>query len=257
MRGPRHDPPRRARQGAGAAAVVADGRPRPRVGARRRRRPRSGRVHAGHDVAVRGQVRSTTSTRRAASTSSRSSTATPAPRASSRSKPDSNPPSARTCSREVVLMQRDPRPRPPAGSPDDRHPARDASARHLDARRAGAARQVGERAAPHRPWSPAPGAGGRWPDAVRPRDRTRSSAPRKTSSRRLYRDGWMPMLAEGDDARLLWYMNHAHGSGPVVQRRDDHRRARRRGVGTPGRSASAAGDLREWMHVRSTPPGTT
>ena len=30
-----------------------------------------------------------------------------------------------------------------------------------------------------------------------------------------YRDGWMPMLAEGDDARLLWYMNHAHGSGPA------------------------------------------
>ena len=31
----------------------------------------------------------------------------------------------------------------------------------------------------------------------------------------LYRTGWMPMLAEGDDARLLWYMNHAHGSGPA------------------------------------------
>lgn len=29
----------------------------------------------------------------------------------------------------------------------------------------------------------------------------------------MYRDGWMPMLAEGDDARLLWYTNHAHGSG--------------------------------------------
>ena len=28
-----------------------------------------------------------------------------------------------------------------------------------------------------------------------------------------FRDGWMPLLAEGDDARLLWYMNHAHGSG--------------------------------------------
>ena len=28
-----------------------------------------------------------------------------------------------------------------------------------------------------------------------------------------FRDGWMPMLAAGDDARLLWYMNHAHGSG--------------------------------------------
>jgi hypothetical protein len=30
-----------------------------------------------------------------------------------------------------------------------------------------------------------------------------------------FRDGWMPMLAAGDDARLLWYTNHAHGSGPA------------------------------------------
>jgi hypothetical protein len=30
-----------------------------------------------------------------------------------------------------------------------------------------------------------------------------------------FRDGWMPMLAVGDDARLLWYTNHAHGSGPA------------------------------------------
>ena len=28
-----------------------------------------------------------------------------------------------------------------------------------------------------------------------------------------FREGWMPMLAKGDDARLLWYTNHAHGSG--------------------------------------------
>lgn len=28
-----------------------------------------------------------------------------------------------------------------------------------------------------------------------------------------FREGWMPRLAEGDDARLLWYTNHAHGSG--------------------------------------------
>lgn len=28
-----------------------------------------------------------------------------------------------------------------------------------------------------------------------------------------FREGWMPMLARGDDARLLWYTNHAHGSG--------------------------------------------
>jgi hypothetical protein len=29
-----------------------------------------------------------------------------------------------------------------------------------------------------------------------------------------FRDGWMPMLAAGDDARLLWYADHAQGSGP-------------------------------------------
>lgn len=28
-----------------------------------------------------------------------------------------------------------------------------------------------------------------------------------------YREGWMPTLANEDDARLLWYTNHAHGSG--------------------------------------------
>ena len=62
----------------------------------------------------------------------------------------------------------------------------------------------------------------------------------------LYRTGWMPMLAAGDDARLLWYMNHAHGSGPAYtvvtitgvrdgaawQRLDERIRT---------------GDLREWM----------
>ncbi|HET6949716.1 MAG TPA: hypothetical protein VFI47_05040 [Acidimicrobiales bacterium] len=30
-----------------------------------------------------------------------------------------------------------------------------------------------------------------------------------------YRDGWMALLASGDDARLLWYLNQAHGSGPA------------------------------------------
>jgi hypothetical protein len=29
-----------------------------------------------------------------------------------------------------------------------------------------------------------------------------------------FRDRWMPALAEGDDARLLWFLHHAHGSGP-------------------------------------------
>jgi hypothetical protein len=30
-----------------------------------------------------------------------------------------------------------------------------------------------------------------------------------------YRDSWMPLLAKGDGARLLWYCKHAHGSGPA------------------------------------------
>lgn len=30
-----------------------------------------------------------------------------------------------------------------------------------------------------------------------------------------FRDGWMPMLAADADARLLWYANHAHGTGPA------------------------------------------
>jgi hypothetical protein len=28
-----------------------------------------------------------------------------------------------------------------------------------------------------------------------------------------YRDEWMPLMAKTDHARLLWYTNHAHGSG--------------------------------------------
>ncbi|HWS93594.1 MAG TPA: hypothetical protein VN306_14230 [Mycobacterium sp.] len=30
-----------------------------------------------------------------------------------------------------------------------------------------------------------------------------------------FRKGWMPTLAQGDEARLLWYANQAHGSGPA------------------------------------------
>jgi hypothetical protein len=30
-----------------------------------------------------------------------------------------------------------------------------------------------------------------------------------------YRDGWMPLLGKGDDARLLWYCVHIHGTGPA------------------------------------------
>ena len=31
----------------------------------------------------------------------------------------------------------------------------------------------------------------------------------------LFRDGWMAALADGDDGRLLWYCNQAHGAGPA------------------------------------------
>jgi hypothetical protein len=60
------------------------------------------------------------------------------------------------------------------------------------------------------------------------------------------RDGWMRTLAGGDDARLLWYANQAHGTGPaytvitVTAVRDGlawERLARR----------IQSGDLREWM----------
>jgi hypothetical protein len=30
-----------------------------------------------------------------------------------------------------------------------------------------------------------------------------------------FRDGWMPTIGAGDEARLLWYANQAHGSGPA------------------------------------------
>jgi hypothetical protein len=30
-----------------------------------------------------------------------------------------------------------------------------------------------------------------------------------------FREGWMPAVADGDDARLLWFCHHAHGSGPA------------------------------------------
>jgi hypothetical protein len=32
-----------------------------------------------------------------------------------------------------------------------------------------------------------------------------------------YRDKWMPELAAGDDARLLWYCHQAHGTGPAYR----------------------------------------
>ena len=32
-----------------------------------------------------------------------------------------------------------------------------------------------------------------------------------------YRDRWMAALAEGDDARLVWYVHQAHGTGPAYR----------------------------------------
>ncbi len=60
-----------------------------------------------------------------------------------------------------------------------------------------------------------------------------------------FRDGWMPALADGDEARLLWYLDLAHGSGlsyravtvtAVVDGRAWERLAER----------VAHGDLRAW-----------
>jgi hypothetical protein len=62
-----------------------------------------------------------------------------------------------------------------------------------------------------------------------------------------YRNGWMESLAGGDDARLLWFLHHAHGTGPsyqvvtVTALADGaawERLARR----------VQAGDLRDWVH---------
>jgi hypothetical protein len=33
----------------------------------------------------------------------------------------------------------------------------------------------------------------------------------------MYHDEWMGTLAQGDDARLVWYLNHTMGSGPAYQ----------------------------------------
>jgi hypothetical protein len=61
-----------------------------------------------------------------------------------------------------------------------------------------------------------------------------------------YREGWMPTLAKEDDARLLWYANHAHGSGVsynvvtisgIVDGAAWERLARR----------TQSGDLKPWM----------
>src|SRR6185437_8449795 len=66
-----------------------------------------------------------------------------------------------------------------------------------------------------------------------------------------FREGWMPTLARGDDARLLWYLNLAHGSGwsyrvvTITAVRDGaawERLARR----------IQSGDLQDWMRELDT-----
>lgn len=60
-----------------------------------------------------------------------------------------------------------------------------------------------------------------------------------------FREGWMPALAETDDARLLWYLNLAHGSGAA------YTVVTVTGVADAGAWGALdervrAGDLREW-----------
>jgi hypothetical protein len=66
-----------------------------------------------------------------------------------------------------------------------------------------------------------------------------------------FRDEWMPRLAKGDDARLLWYLTQAHGTGPAY----------RFITITAVRDGSAwealaerirSGDLQEWMATLDT-----
>jgi hypothetical protein len=60
-----------------------------------------------------------------------------------------------------------------------------------------------------------------------------------------YRDGWMPALAEGDDARLLWYLDLAHGSGLSYRVVTVTAVADGRAWERLGRRV-ASGDLRAW-----------
>lgn len=61
-----------------------------------------------------------------------------------------------------------------------------------------------------------------------------------------YRDGWMPLLAGGDDARLLWYFHLAHGSG--LSYRVVTYTAVRDGAAYERLAARAKeGDVRDWL----------
>jgi hypothetical protein len=43
------------------------------------------------------------------------------------------------------------------------------------------------------------------------------SGPHEDEFDEAFRKGWMAALAAGDDARLLYYLHHAHGTGPSYQ----------------------------------------
>jgi hypothetical protein len=61
-----------------------------------------------------------------------------------------------------------------------------------------------------------------------------------------YREGWMPQLAKDGDARLLWYLNHVHGTGPAYHVVTIT--AVRDGAAWEDLVRRiATGDLREWM----------
>ena len=69
-----------------------------------------------------------------------------------------------------------------------------------------------------------------------------------------FREGWMPTLAENDDARLLWYTNQAHGSGASYQRGHRHRGPRRRRVGGAWRGGSSTATSRTGCASVDEPP---
>ena len=54
-----------------------------------------------------------------------------------------------------------------------------------------------------------------------------------------FRDGWMATLGAGDEARLLWYANHAHGTGPAYTVVTVTAVRERCGMGAPSATHSA------------------
>jgi hypothetical protein len=69
---------------------------------------------------------------------------------------------------------------------------------------------------------------------------------READFERAFRDGWLPALAEGDDARLLYFLHHAHGTGPSY--RVVTITAVRDGAAWQGLVDRVAdGDLSEWV----------